>query len=99
MAQAAHALPSLDSNGNDRPLPKPKSFDFRGQHELDWDRIEMEIHAIAMRVMAVEIVGRGAVESVHGESLTDVFGFLAEDISGDIERLKELLGIGREDRS
>jgi len=28
-----------------------------------------------------------------------VFGFLAEDISGDIERLKELLGIGREARS
>ena len=73
MAQAAHALPSLDSNGNDRPLPKPKSFDFRGQHELDITRmamawIEMEIHAIAMRVMAVEIVGRGAVESVHSEA-------------------------------
>jgi hypothetical protein len=50
------------------PFSKPKSFDFRGQHELDWDRIEMEIHAIAMRVMAVEIVGRGAVESVHSEA-------------------------------
>jgi len=68
MAQAAHALPSLDSNGNDRPLPKPKSFDFRGQHELDWDRIEMEIHAITRMAMAVEIVGRGAVESVHSEA-------------------------------
>jgi hypothetical protein len=99
MAQAAHALPSLDANGNDRPsLPSPKSFDFGGQHELDWDRIEMEIHSIARRAKAVEMVGRTAQDNIHGEKLGEVFDFLASDISGDIERLKELLGIGREDR-
>jgi hypothetical protein len=77
---------------------RPTSLDFRGQHTLAWDKIEMKIHSIAQRVMAVEVIGRGATENVHGESLADVFGFLAEDISGDIERLKELLGLGREAR-
>jgi hypothetical protein len=99
MAQATHGLSSLDGNGNDRPLPKPKSFDFRGQHELDWDRIEMEIHSIAGRAKAVEMVGRTAQDNIHGEKLGEVFDFLASDISGDIERLKELLGIDREVRS
>jgi hypothetical protein len=79
--------------------PKPASFDFRGQRELDWDRIEMEFHSISMRAMAVEMVGRTAQDKVHGESLTDVFLMLAEDMSGGLERLKELLGLRREVQS
>ena len=96
MAQAIDCLSPSEVGSNDgQPfLAKPKSYDFCGKRELDWSRIETEIHSIA-----VEIIGRGATERVHGESLTDVFGFLADDICGDIERLKELLGLGREVRS
>ena len=74
----------------------PPPLDFRRRRELNWDHIEMEIHSIARRAMAVEIIGRSAQENVHGESLGEVFEFLANDMRGDIERLKELLGIGRE---
>jgi hypothetical protein len=81
---------AADSNGHQLP-----SLDFRGRHKLRWDDIEKEIHSIAMRAAAVEMVGRTAQDGVHGEDLTDVFGFLAEDIHGDIERLKELLGLGK----
>ena len=96
MAQAFDSLSPSAAGGNDCPPfpPKPKPHDFHGKHELNWCDIEMEIHAIAKRVMAMELIGRGATDSVHGESLTDVFGFLADDISGDIERLKDLLGLG-----
>jgi hypothetical protein len=81
---------TVASNGH-----RPPSLDFRRQGELDWSKIESEIHSIAMRAMAVEMVGRTAQDAIHGESLCDVFGFLSDDIAGDIARLKELLGLGR----
>ena len=85
------APPEAGGNGC-KPFPR----------EISWEAIndiEMELHSMAMRVKAVEIIGRGATDSVHGDNLTDVFGFLAEDMSGDIERIKELLGLGKEVRS
>jgi hypothetical protein len=78
------------SNGHKHP-----SLDFHGQRELDWTKIEMEIHCIFLRARAMEMIRRTAQDAVHGEDLTDVFGMLTEHLYGDIERLKELLGIGR----
>jgi hypothetical protein len=82
------------SNGH-----RHRSLDFHGQRELDWSKIEMEIHCITLRAKAVEMIGRTAQDAVHGEDLTDVFEMLTSHIFGDLERLKELLGIGREERS
>jgi hypothetical protein len=76
------------SNGHRLP-----SLDFRGRFELNWSKIEDEIHAISARALAVEMVGRTAQDDIHGERLGHVFDFLATDILGDIERLKELLGL------
>jgi hypothetical protein len=75
------------------------SRDFHGQRALDWSAIEMEIHCIALRAKAVEMIGRNCQDDVHGEKLGDVFEMLTSHIFGDIERLKELLGLGREARS
>jgi hypothetical protein len=83
--------PAAGTNGHRLP-----SLDFRGQHELDWSKIEGEIHALSARAMAVEMIGRTAQDDIHGERLGHVFDALAEDISGGIERLKELLGLGNE---
>jgi hypothetical protein len=81
--------PATATNGHRHP-----SLDFRGQIELDWPAIEEQIHAIGRRAKAVEMVGRTAQDDVHGETLVDVFAFLAEDISADLERLTVLLGLG-----
>jgi hypothetical protein len=82
------------------PIPemRPRSLVFRGQREIDWSKLEVELHAIAARVQAVEMIGRGAQDSVHGEPLGEVFSLIAQDISDNIERLKELLGLGWETR-
>jgi hypothetical protein len=94
MAQAFDQLSPSDAGSNgSSPL------DFRGQRKLDWDKIEMEIHSISLRATAVEMIGRNAQDNVHGEKLSDVFEMLTSHIYGDIERLKELLGLGREVRS
>jgi|KBSSwiStaDraftv2_1062776.scaffolds.fasta_scaffold60724_5 hypothetical protein len=82
--------PAAGTNGHRLP-----SLDFRGQHELDWSKIEGEIHALSARAMAVEMIGRTAQDDIHGERLGHVFDALAEDISGAIERLKDLLGLDK----
>ena len=71
----------------------PSSLDFRRGRDLDWSSIETELHALTARVMAVEIIGRSAQENVHGEKLGEVFDFLTSDMRGDVQRLKELLGL------
>jgi hypothetical protein len=76
------------SNGHRSP-----SLDFHGQRELDWSKIEFEIHCITLRAKAVEMIGRTAQDAVHGEDLTDVFEMLTSHLYGDLERLKELLGL------
>jgi hypothetical protein len=91
--------PIEEAEGNCSCSARLQSLDFRRQHPLDWSEIEVEIHSISMRATTVELIGRTAQEAVHGDSLTDVFGQVAAEMSRDIERLKYLLGLDREGRS
>jgi hypothetical protein len=84
------AIPKLE------PIADACRCSFDRKHELRWDEIEMEIHCISARVMAVEMIGRGAQEDVHGQKLGHVFDMLTSHLYGDVERLKELLGLSRE---
>ena len=87
------------THATEPPPTRPASWDFHGQHELAWDKIEHELTSIATKATAVEIVGRSAQDDIHGEKLGDVFDMLASDIHGDVGRLKELLGLGKVVRS
>ena len=77
----------------------PPSVDFHRQHELDWSEIEMALHGISTAAVAVEILGRSAVDSVHSERLDEVFDSVRADIEEQVSRLKELLGLATEVQS
>jgi hypothetical protein len=87
------AIPKTDDAAAGKNGHRHRSLDFSGQHDLEWSKIEMEIHCIALRTKAVEMIGRNCHDDVHGEKLGDVFEMLTSHIFGDIERLKELLGL------
>jgi hypothetical protein len=79
--------------------PKPLSFDFCGKHELDWDKIEIELFRLAARIEAVEFLGRQAIDRVHSQSMDDVFDLTASDMLDHVATLKTLLGLDREAHS
>jgi hypothetical protein len=95
MAQATHCLSPCDAGGNDGqpPSPKPRSYDFRSKRELNWDDIEIELNNLGARIEAVEMLGRSAIDSIHGAKMVEVFSLTADDLDAHVTRLKVLLGL------
>ena len=95
MPQAIHCLSPCDAGGNDGqpPSPKLRSYDFRRRRELDWDDIEIELANLSVRIEAVEMLGRTAIDSIHGEKMVEVFSITADDLDAHVTRLKVLLGL------
>ena len=78
-AHEAAACPSpCDTGGSSNG--HPPSFDFRRKHALDWTAIEMELANLSTRIAAVELLGRTAIDSVHGEKMVEVFLVTADDL-------------------
>jgi hypothetical protein len=77
-------------------VPKPRSFDFHGRRELDWDKIEIELFRLTARIEAVEFLGRQAIDRVHSQGMDDVFDLTASDMLDHVSALKTLLGLDRE---
>jgi hypothetical protein len=75
------------SNSHRRP-----SLDFRSRRELDWSAIESAIHELFAHATAVEMIGRGAEDNIHGEKLEPVFSYLSDEMEGRLNDLWELLG-------
>ena len=90
MAQATHALSPSDASGND---PKPKSYDYRHQHELNWGDIEVEISNLSNGAKAVECMADADAES-NGTDITAALRFLSVGLEARIDLLKDLLGLG-----
>ena len=89
---AKYILDALEAAGHRPSRRRPTSFDFKGQHELDWDEIELALHAIRTIAVKVEMVGRCAVDSVHAERLDAVFDSVRVDLETQADHLWAHLG-------
>jgi len=74
----------------------PRSYDFRGERELEWDSIEIALGRLYCRAEAVEYLGRTAVDSIHSTKMADAFDLVATDIFDEIVKLKALLGLSED---
>lgn len=96
---AKYILAALEEAGHRPSRRASKSYDFHGARELDWGEIEGAIHAIDTIGAKVEMIGRCAVDNVHSEDLTDVFGSVRVEIQEQVEHLKSQLGLSKEAQS
>ena len=69
-----------------------RSCDLKGRRE-DWDEISSALHAIGVAAQTVEIIGRSAVDDIHGERLSEVLDNVRLAIEDEVDRLKGLLDL------
>ena len=86
-------LDALEAAGDRHSDPRPTSYDFSGRREIDWDDVEMALHAIDLIAINVEMLGRCAIDNNHSERLDGVFGRLRSDLEENVLNIERMLGL------
>ena len=89
---SAEEAAAAEGGSNSRGF-KPKSYDYRGEHELDWGEIEVELSNISNGAKAVECMADADTAS-NGTDIVAALRFLSVGLEARIDLLKDLLGLG-----
>jgi hypothetical protein len=89
---AKHILDALEAAGHRPSRRKPACLGFNGDsRHPNWDEITQSLAALGTAAQTVELIGRSAVDDIHGQRLVEMFSNLAQDIRDEVERLNEEL--------